>query len=994
MKRGFVFERNLPHQARAVESIVKVFENLPIKVPSGAFSNFVNPTLDNKEGFEIYKKNIKKLQEENNIGFDVKPTFSNIIDIMMETGTGKTYTYTKAMFELNKHYGIFKFIILVPTLSIKAGTKNFLKSDSAREHFKEQYGKTITLYVVESQKSGKNKKNYMPTSISDFVRADKNDKNSIHVLLINAGMLNSDTMKKDFDKTLFDKYTKPIDALAATNSFVIIDEPHRFAKENKTWQNIQLLKPQYIIRFGATFPEKENTIKNSLGKKGKVKEKDYQNLIYTLTSVDAFNQNLVKGVIAHVEEFEEGKNVFVRLVNTNGNEATFELITKKKKLTDENEFKEFLEGKKFSLSKKEELNKIHPNLRGLFIEKLNKTEVLLSNGLSLKRGDKINPYSYAETLQERMIKKAVQNHFKIERKILTQNPRIKPLTLFFIDNIDEYRNKDGYLRKTLEQSIKAVAEEYLKTETDPFYRQYLVKTLKDIKSTHHGYFARDRKETDEVIEKEIDKILNQKERLLDINDLTRFIFSKWTLKEGWDNPNVFQICKLRSSGSEISKLQEVGRGLRLPVNEYMSRVKDKPFYLHYYVDFSESDFAEELRKEINKNSKVIPTEIPKDNKLSDEMIKRILENYSNKFKSEDELLEYLDKNNVITRSNTFKEGGFDFIKKEFPLIFDGVDSNKIRDSRKEKKKVIVRTGKYSELKELWEELNRKAILEYKIESEEEFKKLFLEFTKDLIEQLKNNKIRDKKIEIKVEEGEAIAKEEYLSDNNQFIPVITMSYSQFLKELSKVLKANPKTLHEAFKELKNKFDVNQHLNTTTIRAIKQGFDNFMLYKSIDKFGIAYQKISHSVHPTKLTDELGNPLKEIEASDLGKDYSEEKVADSYYFEDLFYDSELEKENIITDIEEVIVFTKIPKKSIRIPVAGGGSYSPDFAYVLKTKEGRKRLYFVVETKNIDSKEELRREELQKIKHAKVFFGDKIRFETQFSNNKIVDLIKEIIT
>ena len=495
----------------------------------------------------------------------------------METGTGKTYTYTKAMFELNKHYGIFKFIILVPTLSIKAGTKTFLKSDSAREHFKEQYGKTITLHIVESQKSRKNKKNYMPQSISDFVRADKNDKDSIHVLLINAGMLNSDTMRKNFDKTLFDKYTKPIDALAATNSFVIIDEPHRFAQENKTWQNIQLLKPQYIIRFGATF-------------------KEYENLIYTLTAVDAFNQNLVKGVIAYIEEFEKGKNVFVRLVNTDGKEATFELVDRSKKT-------------KFKLSKKEELKKIHPNLTGLFIEKLNKSEVLLSNGLSLKKGDKINPYSYAETLQERMIKRAVENHFKIEKELLKQNPRIKPLTLFFIDNIEEYRNKEGYLRKALEQSVKAMAEKYLKEETDPFYKQYLKKTIKNIEITHGGYFSKDNVENDEKIEKEINEILHDKEALLDLGNPRRFIFSKWTLREGWDNPNVFQICKLRSSGSEISKLQEVGRGLRLPVNEYMSRVKERQFYLNYYVDFTESDFVDRLINEINEKSHAISREI-------------------------------------------------------------------------------------------------------------------------------------------------------------------------------------------------------------------------------------------------------------------------------------------------------------------------------------------------------------------------------------------------
>ncbi len=960
MKRGFVFERNLPHQTIAVESIIKVFENLPIKAPSSAFSNFVNPTLDNKEGFETYKKNINRLQKENNIAFDVKPAFNNIIDLMMETGTGKTYAYTKAIFELNRQYGIFKFIILVPSLSIKAGTKNFLKSDSAREHFKEQYGKTITLHIVESQKGGKNKKNYMPTSISEFVRADKNDKDTIHVLLINAGMLNSKIMVKDFDRTLFDKYTKPIEALAATNSFVIIDEPHRFAQENKTWQNIKALKPQYIIRFGATF-------------------KEYENLIYTLTAVDAFNQNLVKGVTACIEEFEEGKNVFVRLVNTDGKEATFELVDTTKKT-------------KFKLGKKEELKKIHPNLTGLSIEKLNKTEVLLSNGLSLKRGDKINPYSYAETLQERMIRKTVENHFKIEKELLTQNPRIKPLTLFFIDNIEEYRNKEGYLRKVLEQTVKALTEKYLETETDSFYRQYLEKTLKNIELTHGGYFSKDNTTNNDEIEKEINEILHDKEALLDLENPRRFIFSKWTLKEGWDNPNVFQICKLRSSGSEISKLQEVGRGLRLPVNEYMSRIKDRQFYLNYYVDFTESDFADKLVNEINEKSHTISREVVPE-KLNNDIVKRILEYYPSKFKDEDELLELLDNEGVITRSNAFKEGGFEYIKQKFPLIFGGIGSNKVRDARKEKKKIKVRTGKYNELKELWEELNQKAILEYKIKNEDEFKELFTEFMKEMISKLTSNIIRDRKVEVKIEDGEAVSKEEYLSGSVEVIPVITMTYHKFLKELARTIKANLKTLHEVFKALKSDFDINNFLNMITIRAIKQGFDNFMLYKSIDKFGIAYQKISHTVHPTKLTDEKGNPLKEIEASDIGMFYSEEKIANSYYFEDLFYDSELEKENIITDIEEVIVFTKIPKNSIKIPVAGGGSYSPDFAYVLKTKDGKKRLYFVVETKNVDSKEELRKEELQKIKHARVFFGDKVRFETQFSNNKMVDLIKNIL-
>ena len=171
----------------------------------------------------------------------------------------------------------------------------------------------------------------------------------------------------------------------------------------------------------------------------------------------------------------------------------------------------------------------------------------------------------------------------------------------------------------------------------------------------------------------------------------------------------------------------------------------------------------------------------------------------------------------------------------------------------------------------------------------------------------------------------------------------------------------------------------------------------MYNAIDKFSIEYQKVSNSIHPTKLTDERGNVLKEITASDIGVLYSDEKVADSYFFDELFYDSELEKDNIKqeTKIKEVVVFTKIPKNSIKIPVAGGKSYSPDFAYVLNFENGKKKLHFIVETKNVSSETSLREEEKQKIRHAEKFFNGyiKIEFKTQFSNNKIVDLISDII-
>lgn len=953
--KGFNFEKNLSHQSQAVNSTIAVFENISLVQPTEADKNYINAIFDNSTD-RNYPENIRAIQYRNSV--EEKFKRSNIVDIMMETGTGKTYTYTKTIFEINKQYGIFKFIVVVPTLSIKAGTIDFLKSDSSREHFKEQYGKTIHLHIVESQKSTKNKKSYIPPAVTSFVNAGNFEKNSIQVMIINAGMINSDTMQKSFDKGLFDKYTVPFDAIGATKPFMIIDEPHKFAQGNKTWENVQKMKPQFILRYGATFQE-------------------YENLIYTLTAVDSFNRNLVKGVIGHITEFDSGKNALVKFIDSDGSEASFELTENNKKKT-------------VTVSKKESLKKVHPEMTDLTIENLNKSTVVLSNGLEMKKGDKLNPYSYAEKLQGIMIQKAIKHHFEIEKQLLTREVKIKPLTLFFIDNIDEYRKKDGYIRITVEQYIEAEIKELLKTEKDSFYKSYLEKTLLDLSITHAGYFSKDNTEKDEAIEKEINEILHDKQTMLDLDNPRRFIFSKWTLREGWDNPNVFQICKLRSSGSEISKLQEVGRGLRLPVNEYGNRVKDEQFYLNYFVDFTESDFVDKLVNEINQKSGAISIEEVTE-KLTENMIKQIIEKYD--IKNEDDLIDELVEKKVIRASHKFLEGGFDYIKQNYSRIFEGVNSNKVHKATDPKKKLVVRTEKYQELKDLWEKLNEKVILEYKFDNEATFKNLFTDYLTNQKSSLTAEGIRERISEIEIKDNKAVVKEEESVYNRKVTPVSTMKYSNFLKELSKVLNINIKTLHQSI--IDSKTDINSYLNTTTIRIIKQNFDYFLMSNAIDKFSIEYKKVSNNIHPTKLTNEKGIVLKEISASDVGVLFSEEDVASTYFFDELYYDSDLEKANIKTEIKEVIVFTKIPKNSIKIPVAGGKSYSPDFAYVLKFKDGEQKLHFIVETKNVNSEEGLRDEEKYKIKHAEKFFDGKVKieFRTQFSNNKIVDLIKEII-
>jgi type III restriction enzyme len=814
----------------------------------------------------------------------------------------------------------------------------------------------------------------MPIEIRDFVNASDIDQTKIQILIINAGMVNSDTMQKSLDQALFDRYHIPFEAIASTKSFMIIDEPHKFSTIKKTWENIQKMKPQFILRYGATFTS-------------------YEKLVYQLTAVDAFNHHLVKGMIAHVTEFEHGNQTVIELIHTDGTEATFKITENGKSKTEK-----LIKSQSFSI--------IHSAMQDLEIENLNKSIVLLSNGLTMKIGDKINPYTYSETVQELMIKRAIKNHFELEKKLLTRDSKIKPLTLFFIDQIDSYRKADGKIRKMIEEQIKLNVEtllaEYESQEGSlfnpnqkSFYQMYLEKTYAQISATHAGYFSRDHAEKDENIEKEINEILHDKQALLDLNNPRRFIVSKWTLREGWDNPNVFQICKLRSSGSEISKLQEVGRGLRLPVNEYGNRVKDEIFDLHYFVDFTERDFVKSLISEINlKSGKLDSFKYDQPTQLNDEMIQEICKSYD---LEKNTLLEELTQKDIIDRSNQFKANGFEFIKKNYPLIF-GVAQGRIRSTERKKDKVKIKTDKFHMIKNLIEIICQKVVLEYQFSDEHAFKNFLKSFLSSQKDQLISSSLHENKSTIRIQNGLAVEHTLDSIKSRNLSNMSTMKYSDFLKELSRVLHINLKTLHESFVELntQEQLAINRFLNQATIRMLKEKFEHALMTQATKDFQIAYHKMTHQIHPTKFTDAQGNVLSEIPAHEIGVYHeSDESVSPNYLLDTPNYDSELEKENIQSNINEVLVFTKLPKNSIKIPIAGGKTYSPDFAYVLKIENQSQNLNLIIETKNVPHSGILREEESAKINQAKLFFGTtfEIRFETQFSNNKITDLIDQII-
>jgi len=993
---GFNFEKNLPHQTAAVQSIMAVFDKADrVEVHNQpAMDRLSNPLISFSTDTK-FALTVLEVQKSNQIQkpVDILNKKSRVLDISMETGTGKTYTYTKAMFELNKVFGITKFIVVVPTLSIKAGTVSFLRSEATKRHFMECYNdKQLRVHVVESQKSKKGKNAYMPRSIIEFVEAQKPANpamdNRIHVLVINAGMINSDTLQKRFDTRINDTYDNLFNAIASVSPFTIIDEPHKFKQENTTWQNILKFGSQYILRFGATFDEA------------------YENLVYELSAVDAFNQDLVKGVVADIERFDEGSEEYIKLLSY-GTKVTREVEIKSGKNKGQTKNKEFPEAtfeyfsgskkKTFRLIEGESLSKIHPEMKGIYIEKLNTQKVLLSNGLELKSNQKISPYSYSSTIQDRMIAKAVKRHFEIEKSLLSRDVKIKPLTLFFINDIEGYRGDHkitGDLKTKFEALLKQHIEKLLESDDlTEFYRKYLETSLQDLSVCHGGYFAQDNRESDEAIEKEVAEILHDKESLLSLENPRRFIFSKWTLREGWDNPNVFQICKLRSSGSQTSKLQEVGRGLRLPVNEFMSRVKNESFDLYYYVDFSERDFAEQLVNEINQKSG--QTELEETTQLTEAFIQKIIVNYPEE--TSKSIRKQLVKADAIDVDGEIEKGGLDIIKAMFPKAFEvsgGLKKGKVRVEEKTKSKATIRVGKYNELRALWEAINQRVILEYQIESESEFQEIFQSYLLDNMEAFKPRGSISQTLRLTFDHGVASLKEEDDLEN-KILPMVTLPYRQFIEELAKSLNVNMLMLHKVFLAVKNQLDINDYLSHQTIRTIKAQFQKYLLDHAFIKFNIGYQQVSNKVHPTVFTDDNGHPLGSIPAHALGVNYDENaRPADQYLFEEVFYDSPLEQENIQTFIKEVVVFTKIPKNSIRIPVAGGGTYSPDFAYVVEYEGGNKQLNLIIETKNKES-QSLFKDEEQRIKHAQELFSSfnhefKVRFETQFKESKIKEILQ----
>ena len=523
-------------------------------------------------------RNIQQLQNDNNIKMSTsleKALGKCSLDIEMETGTGKTYVYIKTMFELNKRYGWSKFIVVVPSIAIREGVKKSF--EITEDHFQNHYNKKARFFIYNSSDLNK---------LDDFASGS-----GINVMIINTqafarsfGEAENGQKKSKEQLIIYDKRDefgsrRPIDVIRATRPIIILDEPQKMGGE-VTQKALKNFNPLFSLNYSAT-------------------HKTQHNLVYVLDALDAFNQRLVKKI--------EVKGIEVKnLRGTNGYLYAQEIVLSKNKPPMVK--LEFEQSLKTSSNPKRILKTVAVNdnlyylsnkmeqYKGYTISEIDpdRGAVTFINGEVIKVGNVVGDVSEKD-MRRIQIRETILSHFEKEEKLF--NKGIKTLSLFFIDEVSKYRQYDENGDEVLGEYGEMFEEEYLSilnehlTLFDDDYQKYLRTTCDDISAIHKGYFsidkktgrsvnnAKDGKEAAKVKEGAVsddisayDLILKNKEKLLSFEEPTRFIFSHSALREGWDNPNVFQICTLKHSDSTTAKRQEVGRGLRLCVNQMGNRM--------------------------------------------------------------------------------------------------------------------------------------------------------------------------------------------------------------------------------------------------------------------------------------------------------------------------------------------------------------------------------------------------------------------------------------
>jgi len=950
------------------DSNIYAWKNAKITVPDGSLL-----------------KNIRAMQMKNDIHQSTQLEGDGLnLTVEMETGTGKTYVYINTIFELNKRYGMTKFIIVVPSVAIREGvSKSF---SIMEEHFATLYGKKIRHFIFDSSK---------PTQIESFAT-----NNGINVMIINNHAFNKKDTNNMYKVT--ERGAKLIDYISSTNPILIIDEPQS-VEGKSTKLAIKDFKHLFTLRYSAT-------------------HRETYNMVYRLDAVDAFNKKLVKQIsvkginikgttATHSYLYLEGIDISkhhypaarieMEVKQVNGVVRSVKRIDRGKDL--------------FTLSRGLEQYKNYK------VSDITAEKVSFTNGVTLSISTVVGNIN-EEHKRRIQIRETIRSHLNKERNLFKKG--IKTMSLFFIDEVKNYREYDdvgvqvsGKYAKMFEEEYSQLISEY-KTE-DPDYARYLESIIPE--QTHEGYFSIDKKgnlinpkekgrgenkSSDDV--SAYDLIMKRKELLLDLKQKTRFIFSHSALREGWDNPNVFQICVLRNTDpKEVRSRQEVGRGLRLCVNQQGERV-DEEFE---GIDFTEAnrltiianesyeEFAHRLQNEFSEYIRERPSKLTAEflitrsiggKKISTDIAKAIVYDFT--------INRYIDENGALTEKyHQDRENGNIILREEFkdkvPAIVEIVKElyeNTVKvsnedDSGNLKNKINENNFNHEEFRKLWNYINNKSIYTVDFDSDKLIHNAIQEINENLnvvkiIAETKSGVMKQAALEAhdfknKTAFGSHKIKSESLDE--------TISEHVIYDLIGKIVSETNLTRKTIIEILTN-------IDKEKFNLFKQSPEDFVLKISKiindEKAEIVNENIKYHRTDDKIPIEIfeNNILSNGKFIDLKK----------YVYDYLIYDSDVEK-NLAQDIDnsvEVSVFSKLPKGEYNIytPV---GKFSPDWMIVFD-KNKIKYAYFVIESKGSTRKLEHRGVERVKIdcakKHFQAISDDNVKFDTVSSFDELRNKIE----
>lgn len=962
------FDSTLAYQKDAVDAVVNVFAGQPATQSQFEINNATSHgAVLSEHGIgnnivlndEQLLSNVRKVQEANHIE-KVETLQGREFSIEMETGTGKTYVYLRSIFELSRQYGLKKYIIVVPSIAIREGVMKSI--EMTKQHFRVIYGNTpFNCFLYDSKKLGNvrqfatsNEVQIMVINIQSFIR-DIDEKDTTTATEDDMKKLN--IINREHDKM---SGHKPIDFVSSTNPVVIIDEPQSVDNSENAKRAIKKLKPVATLRYSAT-------------------HRSEYNLLYKLDPINAYDLRLVKRIeVASVISEDNFNDAYVKLLKTDNKKGIKAFVEIHKETNGTVKPKKLWVRQGDDLYAKSGERGCYQE--GYIIENVDCTPnaeyIEFNSNRDLNLGAHIGGGGGGgDDIMKAQVRETVEQHLK--KETLLKNRNIKVLSLFFIDKVANYRmyNADG--PTTLGKIGRWFEEAYLDLSKKPRYKNF---SCSDISAIHDGYFSKDKKgrTKDTRGDSKDDNttynlIMRDKERLLDPKNPLRFIFSHSALREGWDNPNVFQICTLNESKSTEKKRQEIGRGLRLPVNSNGERIHDQTINrLTIVANESYEDFANSLQNEFEQDCGIrfgCIREIDFANLVrtkSDGAEEIIGQETSKKIFTALAAAEYISEGGSILEKFDPENPDFqlkidekynDVNDRIIDVIKSFILQNRVVNARKQRTLTFKKEVHLSDdFRMLWDKIKHRT--RYRVTFDTAA--LIKEATRRIaaLEPIMPINILMTRVEIDVSKAGVNADRQVESRSRE------ITGAHMLPDLLAYLqKETELTRHTLVKILQNSGRLKEFHNnpqkfmSLVAREISRALQSLMLD------GIQYEKITNCYwEMNRIAEEAEEGVTRY-LTNLYKVQNNEKCL----FDSVEYDSSVEKKfaHDLDHNENVRLFVKLPHWfKIDTPI---GPYNPDWAFVTERDE---KLYFVRETKSTVDKHRLRIEESAKIKYGRRHF------------------------